>query len=139
MKQVPVDKSHSILSYNTDHPKIRYFPFRDHDGLTITLEIKQVERSPGCWKMNYSVITGTTSLFKNTFEKFLGKWKTNIHNVNMLKNKLQFWDLTKVKIKDINIEIAEKLKTDESESKCWEKDLENMLLKKNTLNVYEKR
>ena len=57
----------------------------------------------------------------------------------MFKNKLQFWDLTKVKIKDINIEIAEKLKTDESESKCWEKDLENMLLKKNTLNVYEKR
>ena len=48
----------------------------------------------------------------------------------MFKNKLQFWDLTNVKIKDINIEIAEKLKTDESESKCWEKDLENMLLKR---------
>lgn len=129
--------SHSRIDYiltnnNTDHrlynPKIRYFPFSDHDGVTITLKIKQVERGPGCWKMNNNVIT--TSLFKNTFEIFWGKWKTNIHNVNMFKNKLQFWDLTKVKIKDITIEIAKKLKTDESELKCWEKDLENLLLKR---------
>jgi hypothetical protein len=41
--------------------------------------------------------------------------------------------LTKVKIKDITIEIAEKLKTDESEIKCWEKDLEIFLIKKDTL------
>jgi hypothetical protein len=79
MKQVPVDKSHSILSHNTDHrlynPKIRYFPFSDHDGLTITLKIKQVERGPGCWKMNYSVITGTTSLFKKLLKKFWGNGK----------------------------------------------------------------
>ena len=50
-----------------------------------------------------------------------------------LKTNFSFWDLTKVKIKDITIEIAEKLKTDESEIKCWEKDLENLLIKKDTL------
>ena len=51
----------------------------------------------------------------------------------MFKNKLQFWDLTKVKIKDITIEIAKKVKTEESEVKCWKKDLQNLLLKNDTL------
>ena len=87
--------SHSRIDYiltdnNTDHrlynPKIRYFPFSDDDGVTITLTIKQIEKDLGCWKMNYNVIT--TSLFKNTFESFGRKWKRNIHNVYMFKNKL---------------------------------------------------
>jgi len=41
-----------IKNNNTDHrlynPKIRYFPFSDHNDVTITLKIKQVERGPGC-------------------------------------------------------------------------------------------
>ena len=81
-----------VTNNNTDHslcnPKIRYFPFSDHDGVKITLKIKLVERGPGCWKMNNNTIT--TSIFKNTFRICWGKWKTIIHNLDMFKSKLQF-------------------------------------------------
>jgi hypothetical protein len=44
-----------LTNNNTDHrlynPKIRYFPFRDNNDVTITLKIKQVERGPG-WCQN---------------------------------------------------------------------------------------
>ncbi|VDI29364.1 Hypothetical predicted protein [Mytilus galloprovincialis] len=94
----------------------------DHDGVTITMNIVEPERGPGYWKMNNSIIK--TDLFKNTFETFWKSWKLNINN---FKDKKEFWDLTKTKIKDITITVSKKLRLNENEVKNWEDKLENLL------------
>ena len=63
-------------------------------------------------------------LFKNTFETFWANWK---HNIDNYTDKGEFWDITKLKIKDISIEISKKLKITESQVKNWEQKLENIL------------
>ncbi|CAC5375324.1 unnamed protein product [Mytilus coruscus] len=93
-----------------------------HDGVTISMNIIEPERGPGYWKMNNSVIK--TELFKNTFETFWKSWKLNI---NRFKDKKEFWDLTKTKIKEITITISKKLWLNENEVKNWEHKLENLL------------
>ena len=84
--------------------KIVYFPFSDHDGVCVQFKLSQVERGPGVWKMNCNVIKSL--LFKNTFESFWKKWKENINNRDMFANKREFWDMTKIKIKDITIQVS---------------------------------
>ncbi|CAC5361410.1 unnamed protein product [Mytilus coruscus] len=115
-----------LTSENIDcrlnNAKTVYFPFSDHDGVTISMNIIEPERGPGYWKMNNSVIK--TDLFKNTFETFWKSWKLNI---NKFKDKKEFWDLTKTKIKDITITISKKLRLNENEVKNWEHKLENLL------------
>ncbi|CAC5373259.1 unnamed protein product [Mytilus coruscus] len=124
-------KSYSRIDYiftseNTDcrlnNAKNIYFPFSDHDGVTITMNINEPERGPFYWKMNNSVIK--TDLFKNTFETFWKSWK---HKINKFKDKKEFWDLTKTKIKDITITISKKLMLNENEVKKWEHKLETLL------------
>ncbi|VDI46411.1 Hypothetical predicted protein [Mytilus galloprovincialis] len=87
-----------------------------------TMNIVEPETGPGYWKMKNSITK--TDLFKNTFETFWKSWKLNI---NKFKDKKEFWDLTKTKIKDITITISKKLRLNENEVKNWEDKLENLL------------
>ena len=89
-----------------------YFPFNDHDGVTVSLKTNEAERGPGVWKMNNNVIK--SKLFKETFETFWEYWKEKI---NQFKDKREFWDMTKTKIKDITIEVSKKLAISESDLK----------------------
>ena len=89
-------------------PKLYFFPFSDHDGVTLQLKLYQADRSPGIWKMNCNVIENP--LCKNDFETFWKSWKHNINNRDMFTNKREFWDMTKVKIKNLTIDISKNLK-----------------------------
>jgi hypothetical protein len=55
--------------------------------------------------MNYTVIQ--TDLFKHIFESFWNKWKLQKNN---FKNKLEWWEQTKIKIKKLNYRRIKKIK-----------------------------
>jgi len=50
--------------------------------------------------MNYTVIQ--SDLLKHIFERFWNKWKLQKNN---FKNKLEWWEKTKIKIKSLTIEV----------------------------------
>jgi hypothetical protein len=64
----------------------------------MTLKVSEPERGPWLWKMNYTVIQ--SDLFKHIFESFWNKWKLQKNN---FKNKLEWWEQTKIKIKTLTI------------------------------------
>jgi hypothetical protein len=66
----------------------------------MTLKVSEPERGPGLWKMNYTVIQAY--LFKHIFESFWNKWKLQKNN---FKNKLEWWEQTKIKIKSSTIDV----------------------------------
>ena len=78
--------------------KLFTFHFSDHDGVIMTLKVSEPERGPWLWKMNYTVIQ--SDLFKHIFESFWNKWKLQKNN---FKNKLEWWEQTKIKIKTLTI------------------------------------
>jgi hypothetical protein len=55
--------------------------------------------------MNYTVIQ--TDLFKHIFESFWNKWKLQKNN---FKNKLEWWEQTKIKIKSLTIGVSKTFK-----------------------------
>jgi hypothetical protein len=69
--------------------------------------------------MNYTVIQ--TDLFKHIFESFWNKWKLQKNN---FKNKLEWCEQTKIKIKSLTIGVSKKLNITETKLKIWETTLE---------------
>jgi hypothetical protein len=88
----------------------------------MTLKVSEPERGPGLWKMNYTVIQ--TDLFKHIFESFWNKWKLQKNN---FKNKLEWWEQTKIKIKSLTIGVSKKLNITETKLKIWETTLEKLV------------
>jgi hypothetical protein len=88
----------------------------------MTLKVSEPERGPGLWKMNYTVIQ--TDLFKHIFESFWNKLKLQKNN---FKNKLEWWEQTKIKIKSLTIGVSNKLNTTETQLKIWETTFEKLL------------
>ena len=111
----------SELQFTVRNIKISYFPYSDHDGVHIKLNLNEPERGPGMWKMNGSVIQ--SDIFKNILESFWGKWKQQKH---IFVNKLEWWEETKVKIKSLAIEVSKKLNITEKQIKEWEKQLDTL-------------
>ena len=72
--------------------------------------------------MNYTVIQ--TDLFKHIFESFWNKWKLQKNN---FKNKLEWWEQTKIKIKSLTIGVSKKLNITETKLKIWETTLEKLV------------
>jgi hypothetical protein len=100
-----------VVSQISQNIKIIHFPFSEHDGVIMTLKVSEPERGPGLWKMNNTVIQ--TDLFKHIFESFWNKWKLQ---KNEFKNKLEWWEQTKIKIKSLTIGVSKnKFTADENE------------------------
>ena len=82
-------------------------PFSDHDAVIIDINLNEIKRGRGYWKMNNDVIQ--SSFFKQKFDNFWSDWKETLHRSDNIK---YWWDLTKIKIKQLTIwcskEIAEK-------------------------------
>ena len=64
----------------------------------------ECERGPGFWKLSTKVIE--SQLFSNTFKTFWQAWSPKIIGSN---SKKEWWELTKVKIKELSIEVAKQL------------------------------
>jgi uncharacterized protein (UPF0210 family) len=73
-------------------------------------------------EVNYTVIQ--TDLFKHIFESFWNKWKLQKNN---FKNKLEWWEQTKIKIKSLTIGVSKKLNITETKLKIWETTLEKLV------------
>ena len=72
--------------------------FSDHHLITLEIKFSDTERGKGYWKMNHQVIKST--LFRDCFSNFWKQWQQSRHDYTDLK---QWWDLTKVKIKQLTI------------------------------------
>ena len=94
---------------------------KDHSGITLILNLEQVSRGPGVWKMNNSVIEST--LFKETFEQFWASWKGQTVNYSDIKT---WWEIGKMKIKELTIWAATKLNKNEAYIKSLEQKLANL-------------
>ena len=96
--------------------------------------------------MNYTVIQ--TDLFKHIFESFWNKW---ILQKNNFKNKLEWWEQTKIKIKSLTIGVSQNINITETKLEIWETTLEKLVesnsdnkneiseLRGNSIGYYEKK
>ena len=88
--------------------KIVSAPLSDHQAITLSLNTTECERGPGFWKMNVSILEN--DIFDRTFLSFWESWKDKIKDH---KSKKIWWELAKLKIKELSIEIAKQIsKTD---------------------------
>ena len=76
----------------------------DHAAISLTLRTSDCERGPGFWKLNNSVLE--SDIFDDTFKTFWASWKTSS---DLFDSKKRWWELTKVKIKELSIEISKSL------------------------------
>ena len=96
-------------------------PRTDHAAIQVTIKTIEIESGRGFWKMNNEVIKSI--LFKQIFKTFWEQWKGEIKK---FKNKAKWWDITKVKIRELCIYVAKDIK---SKHRKEEKDLEKMIFR----------
>lgn len=77
---------------------IQTAPLTDHNMITINVKTTEFISGKGTWKMNGSMLK--EEQFTNTFKTFWKEWKESI---SKHKDKLKWWELTKVKIKELSI------------------------------------
>ena len=73
----------------------------------VKIKMNNFERGPGCWKMNATVVK--SELFKRCFTSFWSSWskrKSEFSDIGM------WWDLGKVKIKEIATWCSRRIKND---------------------------
>jgi exodeoxyribonuclease III len=76
----------------------------DHAAINLQFRTSDGKRGPGFWKLSSEVLE--SNAFEAAFIAFWNTWKSEIHN---FPTKKAWWELTKVKIKDLSIEIAKDL------------------------------
>ena len=91
---------------------------KDHKGITLRLNLSQVKRGPGVWKMNEKVVK--SDLFTETFEQFWASW---VKEKNKFRDIKEWWEMAKIKIKEITIWAATKLNKNKKNIEELEKDL----------------
>ena len=84
---------------------IKHFPFSDHDLVSTKLILDGTERGPGIWAMHFNTIT--SELFTKAFNPWWGIWKNEIER---FRNIQEWWDVTKIKIKYLTMQISKQLK-----------------------------
>ncbi len=102
--------------------KTRVVPLTDHHGVELQLMKDEIETGPGRWILNSRTLK--TKLFMNTFSNFWKKWKLMKCKYN---NVAEWWEESKLKIKDIVIWCGKKAKSKEdNEFKNLEKTLKDI-------------
>ena len=104
-------------------------PFSDHDAVLIYINMNEIKRGKGYWKMSNDVIQ--SSFFKQKFDVFWNDWKETLHRS---ENLISWWDLTKIKIKQLTIWCSKEIAMEKS-FKINEIDF---MLSKTTLNEQER-
>ena len=83
---------------------IKPAPRTDHAAICVNLKTSTCERGNGFWKLNIKVLD--SEMFDNTFRSF---WQTLKKEITKFRNAKQWWETTKVKIREIGMEVAKKL------------------------------
>ena len=109
-------------NYLTENAKKNHFPFSDHDGVSLSLKFTEPERGCEMYKMNNSVLK--SELFQRTLESFWFDWRLKKED---FKNKLEWWEQIKVKIKSLTIEVSKQLHVTDKQVNNWENTLEKLL------------
>ena len=102
-------------NYYTQNAKTNHFPFSDHDGISLSLKFTEPERGGGTYKMNNSVLK--SELLQRTLESFWSDWRLKKED---FKNKLEWWEQTKVKIKNLTIKVSKQLYVTDKQVTNWE-------------------
>ena len=102
--------------------KIKYCPYSDHNLVSVKFLPRDIERGPGIWKMSNKVIEH--EIFSQTFENY---WQNLTSTIYKYNNILDWWEITKVRIKEFTIEIGRYINTKDKPIKEMENKLEKML------------
>ena len=95
-----------------------HFPFSDHDAILLQLDLAKTLKGPGIWKMNANTIQ--TDTFRETMEKIWPIWVSSINNYD---NILTWWEVIKIRIKQLTVEISKSLNINKYKLEKLEKRL----------------
>ena len=103
-----------LISTEFDHKvteiKAVYGPVPDHKAIVLKMDISEVKRGNGIWKMNNRIIQ--TEMFKNTFNQFWNTWREKKQGYRSTR---LWWEESKRKIKELAIWCSKKMKEEENE------------------------
>ena len=86
------------LDYSVKKVNIIEIPYSDHSAVTLDINLSEMKRGKGFWKLSSYVVN--SKLFKEKFGIFWNEWKESRH---LHDNLSIWWDLTKIKIKQLAI------------------------------------
>ena len=129
--------THENISSLLSNIKIKHCPFSDHKSISMKLLLNESERGPGSWKLSEKVIK--SDIFQSSLEAC---WKHWIEEKDMHETILEWWDITKIKIKELAMEVGKQINIKVKEITRIEDQLDT-LVKTNcndpvTLNTIEK-
>lgn len=102
--------SNSLSSKLLD-PKIKHFPFSDHDICTVKVKLEDIERGPGIWVMNLNTIKSET--FISVFNTCWSTWKNQINRFETIQ---EWWKVAKTKINFLTIDISKQINKGKNKS-----------------------
>ena len=102
----------TLLDCYVNDTSIHHFPFSDHDAVALDINFNKSHKGPGIWKMNAQTIQ--TNFVRESLEKL---WPTWTDKINEYENILIWWEITKINIKQLTIEISKTLNTSKYEMK----------------------
>ena len=85
-------------------------PQCDHSGITLQLNTSKCDRGKGFWKMNVELLN--SKLFDESFKIFWKKWESKITDYDDIK---LWWEITKIKIKELSLEVSKQIAKQENE------------------------
>jgi exonuclease III len=101
--------------------KIIHCPYSDHDATIIAAKLQNCERGPGTWKMNNRVIKSDT--FKTSFKAL---WTGCKQSMCTYQTKTIWWDVMKIKIKHLCMEISKAQNVSKFKVNQWEETLQTL-------------
>ncbi|WAR24787.1 YTX2-like protein [Mya arenaria] len=124
------NKSYSRIDYiltskfignEVDSCTIEHFPLLDHDAISIKLVMETETRGPGLWKMNTSILENPE--FVKRFELFWKEWTKQKCKFSTLTS---WWEIAKIRIKEISIDFCKELNKSKTGIKQLEKTMEQL-------------
>ena len=93
----------------------------DHSAIVLEFKASEMERGPGIWKLNKKILD--SEFFINIFMSFWNGWKNEFKKYS---SKKKWWELFKIKTKDLCILAAKHIEKNKRKQKLeLEKKLEN--------------
>ena len=100
--------------------EIRHCPYSDHNLTYIKINLQKIDRGPSYWKMNSSVIKDNE--FKSALEYIWAQWRTEKVKYENIGD---WWENTKIKLKQFTIEISRIKNIKKRNVETMEKELLN--------------
>ena len=104
-------------SYINDSAVVN-FPFSDHDAIILRFDLDTSLKGPGIWKMNANTIQ--SDIFRESLEKLWPEW---VNRINDYENILTWWEMIKILLKHLTIEISKSLNINKYQVEQLEKRL----------------